>query len=336
MPKTSTHYIKILLDIAKNIGLDDAKLMAEANISSDVLLEEDSWIDVDVLASLVKGMWQASGDETLGISPRATKMGTWALACDYMLSSETLGDLYRRGKHVYSYLSGTPLGIDFSECGDDAKVEVFGYVGDRDPQRFLMEFLVVVWHRFACWSVDKYIPLKTTSFTYEEPSHSSFYDELYHSPVVFNGSYNGFVFCRKLLKTPVCRSRDELNLWLRESPADLLYMPGRDTSIASYIQKTLSISLNESSRFPSFQIICDNLNMSPQVVRRRLEEEGASYQKIKDTVRVERIKELLINPDLPMPEVSERSGFTEVASLNRAFKKWTGLTPAQYRKERKS
>ena len=74
--------------------------------------------------------------------------------------------------------------------------------------------------------------------------------------------------------------------------------------------------------------------MSPQVVRRRLAEEGTSYQKIKDGVRADLVKELLVKPDIAIADIAERAGFTEPAALSRAFKKWIGITPVQYREQK--
>ena len=71
--------------------------------------------------------------------------------------------------------------------------------------------------------------------------------------------------------------------------------------------------------------------MSPQVVRRRLSEEDTSYQKIKDAIRCDTAKRLLDNPEIPVATVAEQTGFSETAAFSRAFKKWTGLAPAQYR-----
>jgi len=126
----------------------------------------------------------------------------------------------------------------------------------------------------------------------------------------------------------------ELQQWLHNSPADLLYLPGRDRSVASYIKSELSGQLQQSMQFPAFDAVCGSLHMSPQVVRRRLSEEGSSYQKIKDAVRLELVCELLAMPDLPIAEITERAGFTEPAALSRAFKKWTGMTPSVYRQQK--
>ena len=50
-------------------------------------------------------------------------------------------------------------------------------------------------------------------------------------------------------------------------------------------------------------------------------------------MRSHEAKRLLDNPEVPVANVAEQTGFSETAAFSRAFKKWTGLTPAQYRAE---
>ena len=147
----------------------------------------------------------------------------------------------------------------------------------------------------------------------------------------FDQPTTGFRFDEKYLASPVCRTRTELDHWLRDAPADLLYMPGRNETISSHIRRTLEHNLRTERRFPAFDQICQELHMSPQVVRRRLAEEGEHFQQLKDMVRAELIKELLVNTELTIADIADRAGFHEVASLSRAFKKWTNRTPIEYR-----
>ena len=261
-------------------------------------------------------------------------MGTWALACDYMLSAENLGELYRRGGRIYNYLPPASMGLELVTCGDSATIHLRCYEGPRDPDHFLVEFLSVVWHRFPCWAIDEYIPVQSATFRHAEPDHSWMYEELLQCPVSFGQTGNGFSFSKKFLARPIRRNASELEAWLRNSPADLLYLPGRDTSVATHIRRQLEQSLHDIRRFPAFDNICESLHMSPQVVRRRLAEEGTSYQKLKDAVRSAVVTELLSKPELPIGDIAERAGFTEPAALSRAFRKWTGLTPAQYREQK--
>ncbi|RLA57022.1 MAG: hypothetical protein DRQ65_02360 [Gammaproteobacteria bacterium] len=331
MVKTSTHYVAALVRHAHRLGLDVDSLLVEAQIPPELADIENQWIDNRRLTALLKILWRETNDETIGIGVEPMRMGSWALACDYMLTAENLGELYRRGERIYSYIPPESMGIEFSVEEDTATVAISCYTGDRDPDRYLVELMGVVWHRFPCWAIDEYIPLQQVSFSYPEPRHNWFYEELFQCDVAFGQPFHGFTFNRKYLARPIRRGKKELEAWLRDSPADLLYLPGRDATVNTYIRQELMQELQERMRFPSFDDICESLHMSSQVVRRRLAEEGTSYQKIKDGVRSALVKELLAKPDVAISGIAERAGFTEPAALSRAFKKWTGLTPAQYR-----
>jgi AraC-like DNA-binding protein len=73
------------------------------------------------------------------------------------------------------------------------------------------------------------------------------------------------------------------------------------------------------------------LNMSTRTLHRQLKEEGASLQQLKDEVRCERAKELLYRSDKPVKQVAAATGFRNEKSFIRAFREWTGVTPAEFR-----
>jgi AraC-like DNA-binding protein len=111
-------------------------------------------------------------------------------------------------------------------------------------------------------------------------------------------------------------------------------MPGREKSIQAQLKASLIEITKDSLRYPAFESLCSDLAMSPQVVRRRLADEGTSYQKIKDAIRCETAQSLLANPEISITDVAVRTGFSESAAFSRAFKKWTGESPAHYRSTR--
>ena len=73
------------------------------------------------------------------------------------------------------------------------------------------------------------------------------------------------------------------------------------------------------------------LNTSPQTLRRRLHEQGTSFQELKDQLRRDLAIYHLGRRELPIQEIAEQLGFSEPSAFHRAFKKWTGLTPGAYR-----
>ena len=74
------------------------------------------------------------------------------------------------------------------------------------------------------------------------------------------------------------------------------------------------------------------VRMSPRTLRRNLTHQGSSLSSLFDEDRRERALLLLRVPDLSLPEVAERLGYRNVQNFERAFRRWTGATPAAYRR----
>jgi AraC-like DNA-binding protein len=82
---------------------------------------------------------------------------------------------------------------------------------------------------------------------------------------------------------------------------------------------------------PSFEELTGMLNMSPRTLRRRLEKEGTSYQRIKDNARRDVAISSLTRDRMTVSDVAEQVGFSDPSAFHRSFKKWTGLSPGEYR-----
>ena len=95
--KSSTHYVCILVDHARRIGLDVPHILEVTGIPPELASDRSQWIDNELLTRLVKTMWAETKDETFGLDPNPLKIGTWALACEFMLGADTLGELLRKG-----------------------------------------------------------------------------------------------------------------------------------------------------------------------------------------------------------------------------------------------
>jgi AraC-like DNA-binding protein len=73
------------------------------------------------------------------------------------------------------------------------------------------------------------------------------------------------------------------------------------------------------------------LHMSPRTLQRRLEEEGTRFTELLDRVRLERARVELGHPERSLTEIAFRLGFGDLATFSRAFKRWTGKPPGQWR-----
>ena len=73
--------------------------------------------------------------------------------------------------------------------------------------------------------------------------------------------------------------------------------------------------------------------MSVRTLNRLLAAEGTSYRQLLDALRSELAARHLAGDDVSIAEVGFLLGFSELSSFHRAFKRWTGRTPAEFREE---
>jgi AraC-like DNA-binding protein len=71
-------------------------------------------------------------------------------------------------------------------------------------------------------------------------------------------------------------------------------------------------------------------------LQRRLQEEGTSHQEVVDEARRCLASRMLTQSSLGIAEVAFALGFSDRGALHRAFKRWTGTTPARYRRAKRS
>jgi AraC-like DNA-binding protein len=74
------------------------------------------------------------------------------------------------------------------------------------------------------------------------------------------------------------------------------------------------------------------MHLSPRTLKRRLAEHGVTYSSLAEGELREKAMLLLRSVDLSLEQVAERTGYSDVANFTRAFRRWTGQTPAQYRR----
>ena len=90
---------------------------------------------------------------------------------------------------------------------------------------------------------------------------------------------------------------------------------------------------NHDPCLPTFHELCDYVGRNPRTMSRRMAEEGLTYGGIISKWRLQTIVRLMKMPDVSIRDISERIGYTDIANFYRAFRRWFGTTPGQYRSE---
>lgn len=322
----SPYYLAVIIRGAKRLNYDTAALLQAAGlpeVSSERLPPEKA-------TQLIRSVWQVMDDEFMGFTQQRCKQGVFAIMARQAIQCQTLREALIQGAYFYQTVRND-IGLTFSENEDEAVMTFTVKDELLDPDHFIVEFFLLIWHRFSIWLVGQKVPLKYANFKYPSPGHVKEYSLLLPCHCRFNQEENSIVFERSALSLPIKQKERELREFLKNSPADLLSKPMFHSTFTTQVMNYIGESSIES--MPLIEQVASYFNMSSRNLRRRLKEENSSYQAIKDTLRKNQAIKLLNNKDLAINQVAREVGFNEPAGFTRAFKQWTGQTPKHYRDE---
>ncbi|ORT59777.1 AraC family transcriptional regulator [Streptomyces sp. CB03238] len=322
----TVHHVRALLRGARRHGLDTVPLLQAAGIPPLLPGDDRARVTPSQFALLFRALYRATGDEFLGLGPAPSRPGTFAMMCYASLGCRDLGAAVERGTAFYRLFPGGPdLALRRGEA--EAVLTVRGAL----PDPFVDECLMIIWHRLCSWLVGRRIPLLRAHFAYPPPPHRDEYGPLFGCPVRFGAGATEAAFAAHWLAAPLVRDEDDLAVMLRRSPFELLSRRAYGTTVAEQVHSALARALRASPRLPTLVEVAARLAVSPATLRRRLQREGTSYQRLKDTVRRDAAIAGLAEGREPIAELAARLGFSEDTSFHRAFRRWTGTTPGAYR-----
>lgn len=107
----------------------------------------------------------------------------------------------------------------------------------------------------------------------------------------------------------------------------------REQRIELYAQVTASIKECLLSGCAQQEVVAERLNISVRNLQRHLKEVGTNYQAILDDCREALALRLIEDDTLTLYEVAHRVGFNEPSAFYKAFKRWTGKRPGDYRQD---
>lgn len=310
-------------------GLTRESLCSTANIKPDDFGSDGS-LSTQNYARLMLALWRTSEDEAMGLSPLPVQFGTFAMMGKAVITCATLEHALRRASAFYRLIPHAPQ-LTVEKSVSQARIIIHQ---DRrlDPDHFLSESLLAIWHRFSSWLVGQGLPLLAVQCPYPEPEHRNRYDIVFATPVNFDSHELSLTIPTRTLSLPITQTAASLHQFLQHSPADVLARPNPHTSMTAKVRNQLSIY--HTKDLPDLTTMAALLETSSATLRRRLREEGCSFQKLKDAARFQEARRLLAEPGVSIADVASSLGFTETSTFHRAFRNWTGKAPGEFRTSR--
>ncbi len=164
--------------------------------------------------------------------------------------------------------------------------------------------------------------------TYAAPFAEERYREAFSCDVLFGQSSNELAFDAALLDAVPPLGDRLTNPTVLKMCDRLLEEFDFRKGLSGKVREALLVNLAEPTPVDE---IARHLGQSPRTLRRKLQEEGASIQKLRDELRLQVAIKYLRDTDMTVEEASDALGFNEAANFRRAFARWTNMSPQQFR-----
>jgi AraC-like DNA-binding protein len=171
-------------------------------------------------------------------------------------------------------------------------------------------------------------------FAHPEPSYVEAYRQYFSCPLFFGGGTNDIVFHKDTLAAPMARSDATVSEAYEQHARRLLERLPAVEGVAGRVRRIVIEQLRGGE--VTMELMAVRMAMSVPTLRRRLDQEGTTFSDIVDEIRKELAERYLREPAMAVSEVAFLLGFSSESAFHRAFRRWTGIAPSEFRARARS
>jgi AraC-like DNA-binding protein len=171
----------------------------------------------------------------------------------------------------------------------------------------------------------------SADLTCSRPATFERFVNLLGTEIRFNQPTNQLVFSAADLDRPIVLADPVARKLAQEQCERELDALGRQHQ-ATLLERVRSFMAKNEGGFRSLEEVASLTGMSARTLKRRLADLGTAFSTLLEDEQRERALVLLRSDELSIDEIASRVGYSEVANFTRAFRRWTGTTPAAYRR----
>ncbi len=323
-----------LLAFCAKLGVQPEFLCDASDIKIAELENPDARVALSAYIDLMRIAIDATNRPALALEyGEATAMSELSIVGLLMEASETIGDAYiqmRRYGRLAIESAGPTAEPRFELVRQEGRLFL---VDEQQLSQKYPELTEGAFSWLAC-GPRRYMersPVIAAHVTWSKPDHWRDYERILACPVYFESKWNALEMEPDSLSWPVRQNPKYVFGILIDRAEDLLgelEIPGQ---ISRELKNLLTAVLHEGG--VTADIAAQRMGMSRQTLFRRLNDEGTDFTTILAMLRQDLAKKYLKGSKASLNEVAYLVGFSDAASFTRAFKRWTAITPGEFRQE---
>ncbi|AMQ89049.1 AraC family transcriptional regulator [Marinobacter sp. LQ44] len=321
-------YLHTLAELLHTIGVDERDLILRVGLDPTRLNSTEVRVSQAQASEFVTRAIIESGEPGLGIMlARELKLPLHGALGTAVMSSRTLEEALELMTR-YLTLRAPHLKVQKRVSGQNAWYNVTCDIELGPLQGFVLDAVLFGCVTMGAQLTGTLVPGTRVLRRGPEPNHFHRFRNRIGVPVEYGATENALIVPVSQLCLPVRFSDDQLAASSRAQCEEALKQLKEDAGFACRVRRVIETSHPFP---PKLARVAATLFVSERTLKRRLQEEEASFQQLVDQVRLERAKELLENTGMNLSQIADALGYADAANFTRAFKRWTGLSPSHFR-----
>jgi AraC-like DNA-binding protein len=287
-------------------------------------------LDFETLSTAIQLAHDAGATPDLALKLGSdVPLRTLGMFGELLMQCPTLRDALTATKHFMPLLQ--PDGqLVLTESGSMAALHYEPTFVPNPGRRFAIELFLSLSMSVARRFVGKTATPRGVLLPYSAPKHRDRYEALFGCPLVFGAHTAAIIFDREMLDLEQPFADLKLREMLEHELELLLSNDARRVPVHLQVRAVFE-QLGNIEHEPCLDDLGARLGLTRRALRRRLAEEGHTFSGLFQDFRKQRATQMVTQRDIPFKSIAAKMGYSDKTAFHRAFKRWTGMTPAQYR-----
>lgn len=328
-PSIPIGFLNDVLQAATYRGLDVEALLADNGLSRKRLQSAGTRISIDQYSQVLRQLRHQTNDAFMGFLSRPVPPRAFNAFAHSVVGCRNLGEVCDQANAFYALFCDD---FHWRLEEDNGDILVAVHINRVLPvdYRFIIQSLLLMTLRLFGWLLGEDIEAKSVHFSFSKHATDDNLAYLFGSHIHYDSAADFLRIDGSYGKAKLACNRDQVALMLRNTRH--LFLVSRNRKALSQVVRR-RLLLSKSETWLEIEEVASQLGLDKHQLWRKLRKEGTCFLDIRDQIKRDWALLLLEDPANTVERVADTLRYSDVSAFRKAFKKWTGLQPARYRRE---
>lgn len=309
-------------------GVSASDLLHSTGLTTDDLANIETRVSFRDLVTIWQNVQRHNPDPTMAIrAGQSIHISIYGLYGYVLLCAGSLRKGIESAIRYHELVMPTTT-MKLAVFGDAAYFTLEDCLGIEDLSRFNLELQVSLVYSLLLDTIGSEFRLNAIHFAFPETEYWQQTEDIFGCPVFYSQAKTCIEFPAQLLDRPMPQQNPIAEELVRARCDELI---DEHRMQEGFLPKLYALLKQQIRHLPTSEQTAREFAMTSRTLRRKLTAYGTSFQQVTDQVRKEQALVLLMDTELSVDVIAERTGFSDAANFRRAFKRWTNQTPSGFR-----